>query len=167
MSEPPPSDDVPCTTGLGVSDDSGPVQSTTEPSEYVWRTWNDVVPGAAGQRRLEAEDRVLVGGHVAARPDDLLPTACRPSRLRDACRVQPGSGSNESIANAARHRQLDLVVVAPCFSVGTARVNCCSMPVLRHGRADRGMRERGRREDERDREGEAGRRGANAPAGSG
>ena len=27
-------------TGAGVSDDSGPDQSTTVPSEYVWRTAN-------------------------------------------------------------------------------------------------------------------------------
>jgi hypothetical protein len=37
---PPPNEDLALTTGAGVSDDSGPVQSTTEPSEYVCRTLN-------------------------------------------------------------------------------------------------------------------------------
>ena len=37
---PPPKDDFASITGAGVSDDSGPLQSTTEPSEYVCRTLN-------------------------------------------------------------------------------------------------------------------------------
>src|SRR5207248_1421965 len=37
---PPPSDDFASTVGAGVSDDSGPAQSTTDPSEYVCRTLN-------------------------------------------------------------------------------------------------------------------------------
>ena len=32
---PPPRDDFASITGAGVSEDSGPDQSTTEPSEYV------------------------------------------------------------------------------------------------------------------------------------
>ena len=37
---PPPSDDIASIVGAGLSDDSGPLQSTTEPSEYVCRTVN-------------------------------------------------------------------------------------------------------------------------------
>ena len=37
---PPPSEDFASITGAGASDDSGPLQSTTEPSEYVCRTAN-------------------------------------------------------------------------------------------------------------------------------
>ena len=37
---PPPSDDTAFSVGAGASDDSGPVQSTTDPSEYVCRTAN-------------------------------------------------------------------------------------------------------------------------------
>ena len=37
---PPPNEDSAFTTGAGVSDDSGPDQLTTEPSEYVCRTPN-------------------------------------------------------------------------------------------------------------------------------
>ena len=37
---PPPRDDFASITGAGVSEDSGPDQSTTEPSEYVCRTLN-------------------------------------------------------------------------------------------------------------------------------
>ena len=38
---PPPSDEAPPSiVGAGASDDSGPVQSTTEPSEYVCLTAN-------------------------------------------------------------------------------------------------------------------------------
>jgi len=39
----PPMDERASIVGAGLSDDSGPFQSTTEPSEYVWRTSNTYV----------------------------------------------------------------------------------------------------------------------------
>src|SRR5512140_2952846 len=48
---PPPSDEFASILGAGVSDDSGPLQSTTEPSEYVCRTENVYVLLESGLAR--------------------------------------------------------------------------------------------------------------------
>jgi hypothetical protein len=48
---PPPSDDFASIVGAGVSEDSGPDQSTTVPSEYVCRTLKEYVFASAANPR--------------------------------------------------------------------------------------------------------------------
>ena len=77
-------------------------------------------------------------------------TASSPEPVCCTCRFQTGVGTNESIENPLGRVSTTFVVVAPSFSVGTARLYSSELPRDRHRRADAGVGGRGRDRDERD-----------------
>ena len=123
---PPPKEESDSTVGAGLSEVSGPFQSTTVPSEYVCRTSNVYVFDAS----VLALKRKTESSPVGTLPPvqvTFCTTASSPEPVACTCRFQPaGEGSNESIAKPAGTVSSIVVVVAPSFSVGTESVNCCS-----------------------------------------
>ena len=121
---PPPSDDIASIVGAGVSDDSGPLQSTTEPSEYVCRTVNMYVLLELGLARNWKTESSPVGTlpplHVT-----FWITAFSPEPVCCSCRFQPAAGAKESMPKPPGGVSSTFVVVRPSFSVGTASVKSC------------------------------------------
>src|SRR6185312_1035392 len=90
---PPPSDETPSTSCAGVSELSGPVQSTTLPSEYVCRTCSVYV---LLESRL-ALNRKTESSSVGTLPPDQVTfwiVFSSPEPVACSVRFQPGSGSN-------------------------------------------------------------------------
>jgi len=80
---PPPKDERASIDGEGLSADSGPFQSTTEPSEYVCRTSNTYVIAPL----VDALKRKTASSSVGTRP----PLHVMVELF--AARFQPGDGS--------------------------------------------------------------------------
>ena len=120
---PPPSEETESIRGAGVSELSGPLQSTILPFEYVCRTWKTYVL---------LESRLAFKRKTASSPVGTFPplqvtfwtTFSSPEPVACSERFQPGSGSNESIAKPFGTVSSTCVVVAFASSVGTASVNC-------------------------------------------
>jgi hypothetical protein len=107
--------------GAGVSEVSGPDHSTTDPSEYVWRTANVYVFAAS----VRARNENAASSPVGTRPPShvtLVTTELSPEPDWATLRFQPGLGTNESIVNPDGGVSSIFVVVASAFSVGTASV---------------------------------------------
>ena len=115
-----------------MSEPSEPVQSTTLPFEYVWRTATVYVL---------LESRVALKRKTASSSVGTFPplqvtfwiTFSSPEPVACSERFQPGEGSNESIAKPSGTVSSTSVVAAPSSSVGTASVNCCSTFALATG----------------------------------
>src|SRR4029077_4139257 len=93
---PPPIDETASSVGAGVSEDSGPDQSTTDPSAYVCRTWNVYVLLEDGDARNENAASSPVGTLPPAQVTFWI-TAFSPSPVCWSVRFQPDDGTNESI----------------------------------------------------------------------
>src|SRR3954447_2339957 len=118
---PPPRDDLNSTCGAGASEDSGPVQSTTLPSEYGWRTLNEYVFDASA----DARNWKTASSSEGALPPDQVTCwtwVSSPDPVDFTLRVQPDDGANESIAKPLGGVSSTLAVLALSFSVGTASV---------------------------------------------
>src|SRR5439155_6940930 len=119
---PPPSELLASIVGAGASELSGPVQSTTLPFVYVWRTSKVYVLLASVLARNEKVESSPVGtlppSHVT-----LVISAFSPEPVCWTLRFQPGEGTNESIPKPFGSVSSILVVDAFDSSVGTARVN--------------------------------------------
>ena len=98
-------------------------------------------PSTRREGRLEAEDRVVVRGHAAAVQVTRSTTAASPDPVWLTCRVQPGSGSNESIADPGRDGQLDPGRGRALLLGRDGERELLQHAGLRDGRADRGVRE--------------------------
>jgi hypothetical protein len=117
----PPIDETALIVGDGVSDESGPDQFTTLPSEYVCLTLKAYVPLFDGLARNEN----AASSPVATEPPVHVTrstTAASPLPFVTAERFQPGLGKNESIPKPLGGVNSTAVVAAPSFSVGTASV---------------------------------------------
>ena len=134
---PPTSESSPRSSGAGVSEFSAPVQSTTEPSEYVCRTLNVYVLRRVGLGRGTGRRRPRSVGTLAARPRDL-----RDHRVLAGAGLLRRRASSPARARTSRSRSRSggvssiFVVVAFSFSVGTASVNTWLSPCERDRRAD-------------------------------
>ena len=123
---PPPSEDFASMVGAGVSDDSGPDQSTTEPSEYVCRTVNVYVLFESALARNWKTASSSVGTRPPVQVTFWI-TAFSPEPVSWSCRFQPTAGTNESMPKPLGGVSSTFVVVRPSFSVGTASVNSCAV----------------------------------------
>ncbi len=130
---PPPSELFASIVGAGAAEDSGPAQSTIDPSEYVCSTWNVYVFADAGWARNWNSESSPVGVFPPVHVTFVI-TALSPEPVCCICCVQPvGGGTNESIPNPSGTVITILLVVRLLFSVGTARLYSCSFPATDTG----------------------------------
>src|SRR5439155_6954429 len=111
--------------GDGVSDDSGPDQSTTSPLEYVCLRVKAYVFAPLALALKPKTESSSVG---TLPPDQVTLVTVASSREPVDCtsRFQPGLGWKESMVKPLGGVSSIDVVVAPSFSVGTESVKNCS-----------------------------------------
>ena len=107
-----------------MSEDSGPVQSTTVPSEYVCRTLKEYVFAAS----VDARNWKTASSSVGTLPPVQVTfwmTVFSPVPVVWASRFQPGGRGERVDRETARRVSSTFVVAAFSFSVGTASVKNC------------------------------------------